>query len=73
MVAGQGKKECSVKLTNIDFLVKKKIQQKNQLETPIYRALENAKNHSGCRNGDPCAKGISVLYEKLSMEGEGKA
>jgi hypothetical protein len=29
-VAGQGKKKCSVKLTNIDFLVKKKIQQKNQ-------------------------------------------
>jgi hypothetical protein len=29
-LAGRGGKEDSVKLTNNDFLVKKKIQQKNQ-------------------------------------------
>jgi len=41
----RGGKEDSVNLTNNDFLVKKKIQQKNQRENPIFWSPEAVKNH----------------------------
>jgi hypothetical protein len=58
---GRGRKEDSVKLTNNDFLVKKKIQQKNQRENRIFWYPEAVRNHFWERNGSPCAEETPML------------